>query len=70
MFVTWMVVVEVCDGDGEASGVTVVVVVAVTRDAPLEGETPLIQVVLPEWTSKTNGKVLEVVTEDSEWETE
>jgi hypothetical protein len=41
-------------------GVTVTVVVAVVRDAPLEGETPLSQSVVPETTEKTKGRVLEV----------
>lgn len=39
------------------------VVVAVVRDAPLEGDTPLTQLVVPETTEKTKGKVLEVVSE-------
>lgn len=42
------------------------VVVAVVRDAPLEGDTPLTQLVVPETTEKTNGRVLEVVSEFSE----
>jgi hypothetical protein len=47
-------------------GVTKMVVVAVVRDAPLEGDTPLTQLVVPETTEKTNGRVLEVVSEFSE----
>lgn len=43
-----MVVVEVLSGVVGATGVTVIVVVAVTKDAPLDGETPLIQLVVPE----------------------
>lgn len=42
------------------------VVVAVVRDAPLEGDTPLTQLVVPETTEKTNGRVLEVVSRSSE----
>ena len=41
------------------------VVVAVVRDAPLEGDTPLTQLVVPETTEKTNGRVLEVISEFS-----
>jgi hypothetical protein len=47
-------------------GVTKMVVVAVVRDAPLEGDTPLTQLVVPETTEKTNGRVLEVISEVSE----
>ena len=39
------------------------VVVAVVRDAPLEGDTPLTQLVVPETTEKTKGRVLEVASE-------
>ena len=42
------------------------VVVAVVRDAPLEGDTPLTQLVVPETTDKPNGRVLEVVSEFTE----
>lgn len=51
---------------GASLGVTKMVVVAVVRDAPLEGDTPLTQLVVPETTEKTNGRVLEVVSEFSE----
>ena len=39
------------------------VVVAVVRDAPFEGDTPLTQLVVPETTEKTNGRVVEVASE-------
>jgi hypothetical protein len=38
----------------------------VVRDAPLEGDTPLTQLVVPETTEKTNGRVLEVASGLSE----
>ena len=40
------------------------VLVTVVRDAPCdEGDTPLTQVVVPETTEKTNGRVLEMKSE-------
>lgn len=66
VLVVWIVVVEVGNGTDEATGDTVAVVVAVTRDTPLGGETPLIQLVVPEWTSKMKGVVLEEDTGGSE----
>ena len=44
-------------------GVTKMAVVAVMRDAPLEGDTPLTQLVVPETTEKPKGRVLEVISE-------
>ena len=56
-------VVEIVLSALDASlGVTNMVVVSVVRDAPLEGDTPLTQLVVPETTEKTNGRVLEVVS--------
>jgi hypothetical protein len=57
----WVVceVVEiVLSGVDVSLGVTNMVVVAVVRDAPLEGDTPLTQLVVPETTEKTKGRVL------------
>jgi hypothetical protein len=62
----WVVceVVEiVLSGVDVSLGVTKMVVVAVVRDAPLEGDTPLIQLVIPETTEKTKGRVLEADSE-------
>lgn len=62
----WVVseVVEiVLSGVDVSLGVTKMVVVAVVRDAPLEGDTPLTQLVVPETTEKTNSRVLEVESE-------
>ena len=52
----------VLSGEDASLGVTNTVVVAVVRDAPLEGYTPLTQLVVPETTEKTNGRVLEVTS--------
>ena len=52
----------VLSGEDASLGVTNTVVVAVVRDAPLEGDTPLTQLVVPETTEKTNGRVLEVAS--------
>jgi hypothetical protein len=60
--VVCMVVEEVFVGLVCSMGVTITVVVAVVRDAPLEGETPLSQSVVPETTEKTKGWVLEAET--------
>jgi hypothetical protein len=60
--VVCMVVEEVSVGLDCSMGVTITVVVAVVRDAPLEGETPLSQSVDPETTEKTKGRVLEADT--------
>ena len=43
-------------GVDDSLGVTNMVVVAVVRDAPLEGDTPLTQLVVPETTEKTKGR--------------
>jgi hypothetical protein len=61
--VVWEVVETVLSGADDSLGVTNMVVVAVVRDAPLEGDTPLTQLVVPETTEKTNGRVLEVGSE-------
>jgi hypothetical protein len=60
--VVCMVVEEVSVGLDCSMGVTITVVVAVVRDAPLEGETPLSQSVDPETTEKTKGRVLKADT--------
>lgn len=62
MLVVCEVVETVESGVDCSIGVTKIVVVAVVRDAPLDGDTPLTQVVDPETTEKTNGRVLEVVS--------
>ena len=67
MVVVWVwVVCEVVEivlsGLDVSLGVTNMVVVSVVRDAPLEGDTPLTQLVVPDTTEKTNGRVLEVVS--------
>lgn len=49
------VVVDVFRGLTGSLGVTKIVVVAVVKDAPLDGETPFIQAVEPELTEKTKG---------------
>ena len=62
----WVVceVVEiVLSGVDVSPGVTKMVVVAVVREAPLEGDTPLAQLVVPETTEKTKGRVLEADSE-------
>jgi hypothetical protein len=64
--VVCMVVEEVSVGLDCSMGVTITVVVAVVRDAPLEGETPLSQSVDPEMTEKTKGRVLEADTRASD----
>jgi hypothetical protein len=64
--VVCMVVEEVFVGLDCSMGVTIAVVVAVVRDAPLEGETPLSQSVDPEMTEKTKGRVLEADTRASD----
>lgn len=58
--VVCVVVEEVSIGVDCSTGVTNIVVVAVVRDAPLEGDTPLSHSVDPETTVKTNGSVLDV----------
>ena len=63
VWVVCEVVETVLSGVDASLGVTKMVVVAVVRDAPLEGDTPLTQLVVPETTEKTNGRVLEVISE-------
>lgn len=48
VFVVCDVVVEVVDGVDCSAGTTAIVVDTVVRDAPLDGETPLTQLVDPE----------------------
>lgn len=48
------------DGVNSELGGTRTVVVAVVKEAPLEGETPLIHRVVPEVTSKMKGRELDV----------
>jgi hypothetical protein len=57
------VVEIVLSGVDVSLGVTNVVVVAVVRNAPLEGDTPLTQLVVPETTEKMKGRVLEADSE-------
>jgi hypothetical protein len=62
----WVVceVVEIVSSGVDGSlGDTKMVVVAVVREAPLEGDTPLTHEVEPETTEKTNGSVLELGSE-------
>jgi hypothetical protein len=66
VWVVCEVVETVWSGEDASLGVTNTVVVAVVRDAPLEGDTPLTQLVVPETTEKTNGRVLEVASGLSE----
>jgi len=62
----WVVceVVEIVTSGVDGSlGDTKMVVVAVVREAPLEGDTPLTHEVEPETTENTNGSVLELGSE-------
>jgi hypothetical protein len=62
VWVVCEVVETVSSGEEGSLDVTKMVVVAVVREAPLEGDTPFTHVVDPETTEKTNGRVLEVTS--------